>query len=97
MGVRAAEMLLSMIGGQTVTESVRAAAQDPDEKNDQSEEYMMKKILVAGSSNIDFVLRVNRDARKGETVRAKSFSKVPGGKGANQACAAASWAATAHF
>ena len=47
----------------------------------------MKKILVAGSSNIDFVLRVTEMPRKGETVRAKSFSKVPGGKGANQACA----------
>lgn len=47
----------------------------------------MKKVLVAGSSNVDFVLRVSEMARKGETISAKSFRKVPGGKGANQACA----------
>ena len=47
----------------------------------------MKKIIVAGSSNIDFVLRVEDMARKGETIRAKSLEKIPGGKGANQACA----------
>ncbi len=47
----------------------------------------MKKILVAGSSNIDFVLRVAEMPRKGETIHTKSFDKVPGGKGANQACA----------
>ena len=47
----------------------------------------MKKILVAGSSNMDFVLRVADNPRKGETIRSKSFQKLPGGKGANQACA----------
>lgn len=47
----------------------------------------MKKIVVAGSSNIDFVLRVKDMARKGETIQAKSLEKIPGGKGANQACA----------
>lgn len=47
----------------------------------------MRKIIVAGSSNIDFVLRVEDMARKGETIRAKSLEKIPGGKGANQACA----------
>lgn len=47
----------------------------------------MKKILVAGSSNMDFVLRVADTPRKGETIHSKSFAKLPGGKGANQACA----------
>lgn len=47
----------------------------------------MKKILVAGSSNIDFVLRVAEMPRKGETIHTRSFHKIPGGKGANQACA----------
>ena len=47
----------------------------------------MKKILVAGSSNIDFVLRVTEMVRKGETILSKDFNKIPGGKGANQACA----------
>lgn len=48
----------------------------------------MKKIIVAGSSNIDFVLRVAEMPKKGETIRTRSFDKIPGGKGANQACAA---------
>lgn len=47
----------------------------------------MKRITVVGSSNIDFVLRVEDMPRKGETIRTKSFEKIPGGKGANQACA----------
>ena len=47
----------------------------------------MKKILVAGSSNIDFVLRVAEMPKKGETIHTRSFHKIPGGKGANQACA----------
>ncbi len=47
----------------------------------------MKKIVVVGSSNIDFVLRVAEMPRKGETIQTKSLEKIPGGKGANQACA----------
>lgn len=47
----------------------------------------MKKILIVGSSNIDFVLRVADMPRKGETIHTKSFHQIPGGKGANQACA----------
>lgn len=47
----------------------------------------MKKILIVGSSNIDFVLRVVDMPRKGETIHTKSFHQIPGGKGANQACA----------
>ena len=46
-----------------------------------------KKILVVGSSNIDFVLNVPEMPRKGETLLCRSFANVPGGKGANQACA----------
>lgn len=48
----------------------------------------MKKIVVVGSTNIDFVVRLTEMPKKGETVRTKSFDKIPGGKGANQACAA---------
>lgn len=47
----------------------------------------MKKMLVVGSSNIDFVLQVEETPRTGETIHTKSFTKIPGGKGANQACA----------
>lgn len=47
----------------------------------------MKKILVVGSSNMDFVLQVDAMPRTGETIHTKAFHKIPGGKGANQACA----------
>lgn len=47
----------------------------------------MKNILVVGSSNIDYVLNVDEMPKKGETIKSRMFSKIPGGKGANQACA----------
>lgn len=47
----------------------------------------MKKILVIGSTNIDFVVKVNEFPVAGETVMSQSFQKMPGGKGANQAYA----------
>ncbi len=49
----------------------------------------MKKIVVAGSLNMDLVLEVARLPRPGETVRSHVFRQAPGGKGANQAVAAA--------
>ena len=47
----------------------------------------MKKIAVLGSSNMDFVFTVEEMPRTGETIKSLEFHKVPGGKGANQACA----------
>lgn len=49
----------------------------------------MKNILVVGSINIDLVMNTERVARVGETVRGTSFNTIAGGKGANQAVAAA--------
>ncbi len=46
-------------------------------------------ITVFGSINIDLVTPVERLPEPGETVLGKAFSVVPGGKGANQALAAA--------
>lgn len=46
-------------------------------------------IAVVGSANVDLVLRVDRLQGPGETIFAHSFSRVPGGKGANQAAACA--------
>ncbi len=47
----------------------------------------MKKIVVLGSSNMDLVFSVEEMPRTGETIKSRGFHKVPGGKGANQACA----------
>ncbi|TVP98762.1 MAG: ribokinase [Planctomycetaceae bacterium] len=46
-------------------------------------------ILVVGSLNLDWVLRCRKIPRPGQTVHGNSLSEVPGGKGANQAVAAA--------
>lgn len=48
----------------------------------------MKKITVIGSLNMDHVIQVPAMPRLGETVLASGFDLIPGGKGANQACAA---------
>jgi ribokinase len=49
----------------------------------------MKNILVVGSSNTDMVIRVSRIPKPGETILGGEFTMAPGGKGANQAVAAA--------
>lgn len=50
---------------------------------------MKPRIVVVGSLNMDLVARAARLPRPGETVAGYSFAQVPGGKGANQAIAAA--------
>lgn len=47
------------------------------------------KILVVGSINMDLVTYVNSLPQRGETTFGSTFMQNPGGKGANQACAAA--------
>ncbi len=46
-------------------------------------------ILVAGSANLDFVVRAHHIPGPGETVLGRAFETFPGGKGANQAIACA--------
>jgi ribokinase len=46
-------------------------------------------LTVVGSVNLDLVARCERLPRPGETVTGATFERVPGGKGANQAVAAA--------
>ncbi len=50
---------------------------------------MKPKILVVGSSNTDMVVNVPRIPHPGETVLGGEFATAAGGKGANQAVAAA--------
>jgi ribokinase len=50
---------------------------------------MANSIVVIGSLNMDFVLAVQRLPLPGETILGHGFRTIPGGKGANQAYAAA--------
>jgi ribokinase len=47
------------------------------------------RVLVLGSLNVDLVTRVERHPRPGETVLGDGLLRLAGGKGANQAVAAA--------
>jgi ribokinase len=50
---------------------------------------MPVELTVVGSINLDLVARVERLPRAGETLAGHDFVRLPGGKGANQAVAAA--------
>jgi ribokinase len=50
---------------------------------------MNRKIVVIGSSNVDLLMKMDHLPEKGETVTDADFFQVYGGKGANQAVAAA--------
>jgi len=50
---------------------------------------MSGHIVVVGSLNMDLVIRVPQHPKLGETLLGGSFGTFPGGKGANQAVAAA--------
>ena len=49
----------------------------------------MPKIIVVGSLNTDLVVRTPRFPQPGETISGEDLQVIPGGKGANQAVAAA--------
>lgn len=58
---------------------------------------MPPSIAVVGSANVDLVARCERLPRPGETVTDAVFERIPGGKGANQAVAAARLGALTSF
>jgi ribokinase len=58
---------------------------------------MSVELTVVGSINLDLVARVERLPRAGETLVGRDFVRVPGGKGANQAVAAARLGARARM
>lgn len=49
----------------------------------------MQDIIVVGSLNMDLVVHVHQLPELGETIRGSDLLTIPGGKGANQAAAAA--------
>jgi ribokinase len=51
-------------------------------------------VAVVGSANLDLVIGVERAPAPGETLLGSAFSETPGGKGLNQALAAARLAST---
>lgn len=57
----------------------------------------MTRVCVVGSVNMDIGFDVDTLPQPGETVLAASFRSTPGGKGANQAVAAARAGARVHF
>ena len=57
----------------------------------------MNKLVVLGSVNADHVLQISSFPRPGETLHGHNYSVIPGGKGANQAVAAARLGADVAF
>ena len=57
----------------------------------------MPKIIVIGSSNTDMVIKTAKIPAPGETILGGNFFMNPGGKGANQAVAAARLGGQVHF
>jgi ribokinase len=58
---------------------------------------MGKPIIVVGSSNVDLVMKMSRLPQRGESVMDAVFIQTFGGKGANQAVAAAKAGALVYF
>ncbi len=58
---------------------------------------MKPQICVVGSVNMDLVFRTPRMPAVGETLHGHEFRQIPGGKGANQAVAAARQGADVRF
>ena len=52
-------------------------------------DHVTTNLVVFGSCNMDLVAYVPTAPKRGETVLGREFQTVPGGKGANQALAAA--------
>lgn len=57
----------------------------------------MKKLVVLGSVNADHILQVPHFPKPGETLLGSNYQIIPGGKGANQAVAAARLGANTTF
>ncbi|MBA2298955.1 MAG: ribokinase [Actinobacteria bacterium] len=67
------------------------------EREGGSQSSSAPRITVVGSANVDLVARCSRLPAPGETIGGAAFSRIPGGKGANQAVAAARLGAAVSF
>jgi ribokinase len=56
-----------------------------------------RPIVVVGSSNMDLVIKTSRIPKPGETILGGEFAMIAGGKGANQAVAAARLGGQVYF
>ena len=63
---------------------------------DPCEVRKMKKVIVLGSLNMDLTIQCVDLPKNGETINGSDFFVNPGGKGGNQAVAAASWGPNAY-
>ena len=54
-------------------------------------------ITIVGSINMDIVVQMDTFPKQGETVLGQLFTTIPGGKGANQAVAAARLGSPVHI
>ncbi len=55
----------------------------------EGESMMVPKVTVIGSINMDLITETTQIPIQGETILGNGFKMTPGGKGANQAVAAA--------
>lgn len=82
----------------TVAPQAGRRGTEPRQATEQVTAQSDAMILVAGSANLDFVVRADHIPAPGETVLGQDFRTFPGGKGANQAVASArAGAASTHM
>lgn len=71
---------------------------EPEHSNKQHDgREKARRIVVVGSSNVDFIMKMPRLPHRGETITDATFLQTFGGKGANQAVAAARAGGNVHF
>jgi ribokinase len=76
---------------------VKSKRRNPHTFHPQGNPMNKRKIVVIGSSNVDLVMKMERLPKRGETVTNTEFMQTFGGKGANQAMAAAKAGGEVYF